>query len=88
MYQKEKTSIFKYFLRHIYKVYISLIFYKFFFKFKTYKKKVFFFGGAYSGNKGGTLVKIKRLKKVYFEQRFNFNVLYLLSNSIYYYYFF
>ena len=58
MYQKEKTSIFKYFLRHIYKIYISLIFFINYFLRSTHiKKKSIFFGGAYSGNKGGTLVK-------------------------------
>lgn len=89
MYQKENTSIYKYFLRQVYKVYISLILLlNYFLRKKGKKKTSIFFGGAYSGNRGGTLVKVKRLKNVYSEDKINFNILYLLSNSIYYFYFF
>lgn len=89
MYQKEKTSIFKYFLRQTYKTYVSIVFFiNFFFKKKNSKKLKIFYGGAYSGNKGGTLVKVKRLKKVFSEDIYNFNLIYLLSNSIYYFHFF
>ncbi len=42
-----------------------------------------FFGGAYPGNSGGPLVKVKRLKKEFDEFYFNHNILYVLSNSIY-----
>ena len=42
-----------------------------------------FFGGSITGNIGGTLVKIKRLKKKFQNNNFNFNCVYLLSNSIY-----
>ena len=40
-----------------------------------------FYGGARSGNVGGPLVKIKRLKKYFPEKLFCFNIVYLLSNS-------
>lgn len=52
-------------------------------KSKNKKKINIFYGGAISGNIGGTLVKIKRLKKYFPEHNFNFNVVYLLSNSVY-----
>jgi len=42
-----------------------------------------FYGGAISGNIGGTLVKIKRLKQFFPEYHFKFNLLYVLSNSPY-----
>lgn len=52
------------------------------------KKKIFneiniFYGGARSGNIGGTLVKIKRLKEYFPEYHFKFNIVYVLSNSPY-----
>ncbi len=42
-----------------------------------------FYGGAIKGNIGGTLVKIKRLNSYFPEYQFNFNIVYLLSNSPY-----
>ncbi len=42
-----------------------------------------FFGGAYSGDFGGPLVKVKRLKEFFPENYFNFNIVYCLSNSPY-----
>ncbi len=42
-----------------------------------------FFGGSLTGNVGGTLVKIKRLKQKFNNNNFNFNCVYLLSNSVY-----
>lgn len=41
-----------------------------------------FYGGARSGNIGGPLVKVDRLKS-YFPEKFNFNILYTLSNANY-----
>ena len=49
---------------------------------KTLEAKVYF-GGAYAGNLGGPLVKIKRLRKFFPEHYFNFNLVYCLSNSPY-----
>lgn len=49
---------------------------------KNNKIKVFF-GGSITGNIGGTLVKIQRLKKKFKNNNFKFNCVYLLSNSIY-----
>lgn len=42
-----------------------------------------FFGGARMGNIGGTLTKIKKLKSFYGESLFNFNIVYLMSNTPY-----
>ena len=42
-----------------------------------------FYGGSLSGNLGGTLVKIKRLKSRFRNYFLKFNIVYLLSNSIY-----
>ena len=42
-----------------------------------------FYGGSFTGNLGGTLVKIKRLKKNFQNNYFGYNCVYLLSNSIY-----
>lgn len=42
-----------------------------------------YYGGAFGGDLGGPLVKIKRLTKNYPEYRFNFNLLYSLSNFPY-----
>lgn len=42
-----------------------------------------FFGGAYSGDFGGPLVKVKRLKEFFPENYFNFNLVYCLSNTPY-----
>jgi glycosyltransferase involved in cell wall biosynthesis len=52
-----------------------------FFKFKN-KIRVYY-GGSLKGSLGGTLVKIKRLNEVFQNNNINFNVVYLLSNSIY-----
>lgn len=42
-----------------------------------------FYGGARSGNVGGPLVKVKRLKEFFPEHRLNFNLVYTLSNTPY-----
>lgn len=49
---------------------------------KCLEAKVYF-GGAYAGNLGGPLVKIKRLRNFFPEHYFNFNLVYCLSNSPY-----
>ena len=41
------------------------------------------YGGSFSGSVGGPLVKIQRLSKYFPDHYFNFNLLYLLSNSPY-----
>lgn len=50
---------------------------------KDFKQINIFYGGAISGNIGGTLVKIKRLKQFFPEYNFKFNLVYVLSNSPY-----
>jgi len=42
-----------------------------------------YYGGAYKGDVGGPLVKVKRLAENFPEHRFDFNLLYCLSNSPY-----
>jgi glycosyltransferase involved in cell wall biosynthesis len=42
-----------------------------------------FYGGSLTGNIGGTLVKIKRLRKKFKNNYFGYNCVYLLSNSLY-----
>ena len=86
MYKKEKTTIFKKILRVIYSLYVDIIFALNHFFAKKSKNLNIYFGGAYAGNLGGTLVKIKRLKNFFKENIIGFNILYLLSNSIYYHY--
>ena len=50
---------------------------------KLFCKPRIFYGGARSGNLGGPLVKLLKLKE-FFPQRFgNFNLVYVLSNAIY-----
>jgi glycosyltransferase involved in cell wall biosynthesis len=70
-------------IRKIYKIFCSiLVFINILFFFKNKKTKIFY-GGAYSGSFGGTLVKIQRLNKFFLNRIFNFNLLYCLSNSPY-----
>ena len=42
-----------------------------------------FYGGARSGNLGGPLVKVKRLSEYFPESRWQYNLVYLLSNATY-----
>ena len=42
-----------------------------------------FYGGARGGDVGGPLVKIAKLKKYFPQKAFSFNLVYILSNSIY-----
>ena len=42
-----------------------------------------YYGGARSGDLGGTLVKVSRLQKVFSERKWGFNVVYNLSNASY-----
>jgi len=42
-----------------------------------------FYGGSLTGSIGGTLVKIKRLRKKFKNNYFGYNCVYLLSNSLY-----
>jgi hypothetical protein len=50
---------------------------------KTNAKIKVYYGGAYKGNIGGPLVKVKRLTTNYPEYRYDFNLLYCLSNFPY-----
>ncbi|MAV64094.1 MAG: glycosyltransferase [Pelagibacteraceae bacterium TMED124] len=87
MYKKENPKFSKLILRIIYSYYVDLIlFINLFFNKKNNILKVFY-GGAYSGDSGGTLVKIKRLNNYFKEKKIGFNILYLLSNSIYHHHF-
>lgn len=49
---------------------------------KTTNFKVYF-GGAFGGDLGGPLVKVSRLQEFFPENKVNFNLVYLLSNSPY-----
>lgn len=42
-----------------------------------------YYGGSLKGNVGGPLVKIKKLNNFFPEHKWKFNIVYLLSNSIY-----
>ena len=42
-----------------------------------------YYGGAIKGDIGGPSVKIQKLSKIFPEYNWNFNTVYLLSNSIY-----
>ena len=81
----KKDHLFKIALRFFYRsclgvyVYITTINYK---KIKKTKLRVFF-SGARSGNYGGPLVKVKRLKQEFSEYFLNYNLLYVLSNAPY-----
>lgn len=73
-------------LLNIFNINISIILILKLFKIlpSTYKNKVkVFFGGARIGDIGGTLTKIKKLKNYYGESLFNFNIVYLMSNTPY-----
>lgn len=50
---------------------------------KSNSKVKVYYGGAYGGDLGGPLVKIKRLTKNFPEHRYDFNLLYSLSNFPY-----
>ena len=50
---------------------------------KTNTEIKIYYGGAYKGDLGGPLVKVKRLTTNYPEHRYNFNLLYCLSNFPY-----
>lgn len=49
----------------------------------TSKNPKLFYGGSLIGNIGGPLVKVKKLNQFFPEHNWNFNIIYLLSNSIY-----
>ena len=55
----------------------------YYFKTKISNRIKIYYGGAIAGDTGGPLVKLKRLKKIFPQSFFNFNVVYLLSNAIY-----
>lgn len=42
-----------------------------------------YYGGARPGDGGGTLVKVSRLQKIFPEYKYNYNLVYVLSNTAY-----
>ena len=79
-----KKSYFKKFLIIVYRLFNSLISIINYLIFKKNEKEIkIFYGGSLTGNIGGTLVKIKKLKKKFNNNFSNFNCIYLQSNSIY-----
>jgi glycosyltransferase involved in cell wall biosynthesis len=82
----QKVSYIKSLFRTVYRIGLGI--YVFFSASKRSKKTEkntpkIFFGGARSGDMGGPLVKVKRLRQVFDEQYFNYNLLYVLSNAVY-----
>ena len=83
---KKVIRFIKVFLKKIYsyKLYIN-VFCNSLIKKNSYptKKPRLYYGGAPQGNFGGPLVKIKKLNYIFHENKWNFNVVYLLSSSLY-----
>lgn len=79
-----KKKIIKNFILKIY-IFINsfLVVINSFFKRTNSNQIKVFYGGSLSGDLGGTLVKIKRLKKIFHNNYFGYNCVYLLSNSVY-----
>ena len=75
-------SLLRFFYRILLGIYVSLSSIKRKKDNKIITKKIFF-GGARSGDIGGPLVKVKRLKHVFGEKYFRYNLLYVLSNAVY-----
>ena len=80
------SSIFKTLIKKIwtFKENIKVI-YNYFFNFYQYypKSHRLYYGGCPKGDIGGPSVKIQKLDKIFPEYNWNFNTVYLLSNSIY-----
>jgi glycosyltransferase involved in cell wall biosynthesis len=79
--------IFKKISLNLYRIYLFLIvninsLKSLWFSRRTTSIKVFY-GGARTGNLGGPLVKVFRLNQLFPESKFNFNLLYCLSNTPY-----
>ena len=62
-------------------IFIKLLF-NYFSKISKHKPQLFY-GGAIKGNRGGPSVKVKKLNLFFPEKTWHFNIMYLLSNSIY-----
>lgn len=56
---------------------------QFFYCFRSINKIKIYYAGARSGDIGGPLVKVRRLRKYYPQVKFGFNVVYSLSNAPY-----
>lgn len=56
---------------------------RFFFRFGATNKIRVYYGGARSGDVGGPLVKVRRLKEYYSQARLGYNIVYSLSNAPY-----
>ncbi len=65
------------------RIYLSIYIFINTFRKSSNKNPCIFYGGAFTGNNGGPLVKIKKLKKYFPEHKHNFNIVYLLSNNQY-----
>ena len=72
------TSLFRFFYRQFCGLRIVFNRYR-----PSSNKILLHYGGSFSGSVGGPLVKIQRLSKYFPDHYFNFNLLYLLSNSPY-----
>ncbi len=75
-------------LKSIFRRFISLkvfleIYFNFLFRNNKEERKIpkLYYAGASSGDIGGPFVKIKKLKKLFPESIFKFNIIYVLSNS-------
>ena len=68
VYKEGFKIIFNYFLIHI---------------FDNSKKAKVYYGGHLKGSVGGPSVKLQKLNRFFPEKNWNFNIIYLLSNSIY-----
>ncbi len=80
-----RKNFFKNLILEIYINYnlLKILVNKLFSLYKLKKKIRVSYGGSLKGNVGGTLVKINRLNEVFKNNNFNFNCVYLLSNSVY-----
>ena len=73
--------IYKHIVYILWRQYIFICIFLNTFKIFSIKKPIIFYGGAIKGDKGGPLVKIKKLEKYFPQSKINFNIIYLLSNN-------
>ncbi len=79
-YQIKRTLKTFFIIKENLKIRIKIFFFKFREKHNTPK---LYYGGSIEGDRGGPLVKTKKLKKFFPEYSLRFNIVYLQSNSIY-----
>ena len=82
MSQKKSSSL-KSLMRHLYIQFSSFLVIASLKSIPKKFRKGIHYGGALSGNNGGGLVKVKRLKENFPEKKFRFNIIYSLSNCPY-----